>query len=152
MTNKIKDKGFTLAEALIAMLLVAVLAAGVITALMSTKRAITMPSNKEDMVFAVETLNTYLQTATTSTGLICPLGSGSSSSFSHALDETPGCMNAIDNNNGFLAACHNVNCLLPRSCTTNTTDSYFVYNVTRGETEEDGFSVNYVIKCGGEGI
>ena len=48
----INKKGFTLAEALVAMLLVAIMAAGVIVALMSTKRAIVAPTNREEMLFA----------------------------------------------------------------------------------------------------
>lgn len=148
MINKIKNKGFTLAEALIAMLLVAVMAAGIITALMSTKRAITTPSNKEDMVFAIETLNTYLQTATTATAVRCT----QDTNFTYALEETPSCSGAINANSGYLTACHNVRCLLPRSCDTNDTSSYFVYNVIADETKENGFHVNYIIKCGEEGL
>ena len=62
MSKQINKKGFTLAEALIAMLLVAVMAAGIITALMATKRSIVAPSNREEMILAIERASSLIRT------------------------------------------------------------------------------------------
>ena len=138
MIKNINNKGFTLAEALIAMLLVAIMAAGVIVALMSTKRAITYPSHKEDMVFAVEKANSLLKNGVSGNDL-CDL------TAPFAL--TPNCTGAINTTN-----CHNISCLLPTACSTSQGD-YFVYSVSRYDSEDTNDTknaINFYIKCEGQ--
>lgn len=55
------SKGYTIIEAVIAMLLVSVVVGGIFSALMASRRAIIDPSYKEDMVFAVESANNLLK-------------------------------------------------------------------------------------------
>lgn len=53
------NKGYTIVEALIAMLLVAIVVGGIFSALMASRRAISEPSSREDTYFAAEdVLNT----------------------------------------------------------------------------------------------
>jgi len=147
MRNKINNKGFTLAEALISMLLVAIMAAGIITALMSTKRAISAPSNKEDLVFVIDAINSRLQTATTSSAKL----SEDNSSFSYALSLTPECTSAV--NNGVIATirskCHNLTSLLPRSCTgiSGGASTYLVYNVSSYDNSDSQRTIGFFAKC-----
>lgn len=136
MSKQINKKGFTLAEALIAMMLVAVMAAGIITALMATKRAIVSPSNREEMMLAIEKASSLLQ----GDQAICNI------SASDKLALTPNCNldspNALD--------CHNINCLLPRSCA--TTGDYFVYTISNVGNDTEQKFINFKIKCDGETI
>ena len=142
MIKKITNKGFTLAEALVAMLLVAVIAAGIISALMSTKRAIIAPSNKEDMIFAVERASSLLQMADADTAEIC-----NDSAETKALDETPSCNTATGEN------CHNLNCLRPATCRGNS--DFFVYNVSQYDPTDPADTkkaINFIIRCEGQSI
>lgn len=149
MSNKTNNKGFTLAEALISMLLVAIMAAGIITALMSTKRAISAPSNREDLVFTIEAINSRLQTATTSSAKL----SEDSSSFSSALSLTPNCTSAV--NSGVIANiktnCHNLTTLLPASCSSSSitggASSYLVYNVYSYDNSDSQRTIGFFAKC-----
>ena len=146
MRNKINNKGFTLAEALISMLLVAIMAAGIITALMSTKRAISAPSNKEDLVFVIDSINSRLQTATTSSAKL-----DDGSSFPYALSLTPECTSAV--NSGVIATirskCHNLTSLLPRSCTgiSGGASTYLVYNVSSYDNSDSQRTIGFFAKC-----
>lgn len=54
-------KGFTIIESVVAMLLVAIVVGGVFAALMAARRGITEPGYKEDMVYAVESVNNLLK-------------------------------------------------------------------------------------------
>lgn len=156
MINKIENKGFTLAEALVAMLLVAVMAAGIITALMSTKRAIIAPSNKEDMIFAIEKAASLLQMADeddTVSGIFGPFNpancsqSNCCSSTNLALALTPEC----DKTSG--DDCHMINCLKPFSC--QAPGDFFAYDVSQYDetnSEETKKLISFVIKCEGQSI
>lgn len=150
MSNKTNNKGFTLAEALISMLLVAIMAAGIITALMSTKRAISAPSNREDLVFTMEAINSRLQTATTSTAKLLE----DASTFPYALSLTPACTSAV--NSGVIANiktnCHNLTSLLPASCSsissiTGGASSYLVYNVSSYDNSDSQRTIGFFAKC-----
>lgn len=141
MTKKINKKGFTLAEALIAMVLVAIMAAGIITALMATKRSMVSPSNREDMMFAIERASSLLQSGQAMCGI----------TGDDRLAPTPNC--SLDNPNNL--DCHNINCLMPRICDTNNGD-YFVYSVrempsSNIDTQNKRF-VNFKIRCEGQTI
>ena len=145
--EKINNKGFTLAEALVAMILIAVMAAGIITALMSTKRAITMPSNKEDIYLAIETSKSFLQSATT-TATIC-----NNDTFESALQETPDCATAIANNSSITEKCHDLICNAPPSCKGD--DDYFVYSVFNYDslnTNETKRAIKFYARCEGQNI
>lgn len=146
MSNKTNNKGFTLAEALISMLLVAIMAAGIITALMSTKRAISAPSNREDLVFTIDAINSRLQTATTSTAKL----SDDASTFPYALSLTPNCTSAV--NSGVVATiktnCHNLTSLLPASCgITGGASYYLVYNVYNYDNSDSQRTIGFFAKC-----
>ena len=148
--EKINNKGFTLAEALVAMILIAVMAAGIITALMSTKRAITMPSNKEDIYLAIETSKSFLQSATT-TATIC-----NNDTFESALQETPDCATAIANNSSIssiTAKCHDLACKAPPACQGN--GDYFVYSVLNYDNlnaNETKRTIKFYARCEGQNI
>ena len=140
MSKQINKKGFTLAEALIAMLLVAVMAAGIITALMATKRSIVAPSNREEMIFAIEEATSVLQGG----GTICGI------SEDDRLALTPNCNldapNALD--------CHDIYCLRPRSCT--AANDVFVYSVSEPSNIENDTQgrriIKFRIQCEGQTI
>ena len=141
----VNKKAFTLAEALVAMLLVAVMAAGIITALMSTKRAIIAPSNKEDMIFAIEKASSLLQIADEDDTIADIFGCNNNTDL--ALDNTTGC--SRDN----IENCHNIDCLLPYSC--QGAGDYFVYNVLKWNSNDDTDTkkeITFMISCAGETI
>lgn len=141
MIKKINNKGFTLAEALVAMLLVAIMAAGIIVALMSTKRAIIAPTNREEMLLAIEEVSSILQGATETTPALC----GASG---NALDITAGCAQDDANTR---ANCHNVSCKAPRSCQGN--NDYFIYSVGVYNTDNQNQKyINFMISCEGQTI
>lgn len=141
--NKIKNKkGFTLAEALVAMLLVAIMAAGVIVALMSTKRAIVAPTNREEMLFAIEEVSSILQGATETTPALC-------GQTGYALEETPNC------GQGSTQSCHDVSCKAPNSC--KGANDFFVYSVVdpveeTQENTQDQKYISFMISCEGQTI
>lgn len=144
MKHILNKKAFTLAEALVAMLLVAVMAAGIITALMSTKRAIIAPSNKEDMIFAVEKAASLLQMADEDDTVASIFGCNTDSSI--ALSLTSGC--SRDSRD----TCHNIDCLLPSSC--QGAGDYFVYDVSKWSDNSDDSKkeITFMINCAGESI
>lgn len=150
MKQVLNKKGFTLAEALVAMLLVAVMAAGIITALMTTKRAIITPSNKEDMVFAVEKAASLLQMADEDSTIQEVFGSDcNSTTEALALTETESssCTRADR------AACHNISCMMPASC--QGAGDYFVYKVAKWNTNDTADTkkeITFMINCAGESI
>ena len=147
--EKINNKGFTLAEALVAMILIAVMAAGIITALMSTKRAITMPSNKEDIYLAIETSKSFLQSAAT-TATICD---NDNDNFGSALELTPDCTTAVANNGSITEKCHNLACKAPPACQGN--DDYFVYGVLNYDNlnaNETKRTIKFYARCEGQNI
>ncbi|MBQ4493955.1 MAG: type II secretion system protein [Elusimicrobiaceae bacterium] len=143
MSKQINKKGFTLAEALIAMLLVAVMAAGIITALMATKRAIVAPSNREEMIMAIERASSLIQTGNlpSTCGITDPLAA------------TPTATCDFGSNPVQLTGCHNINCLRPRSC--QGTSDYFYYSVidyTGGNNEQEQKIITFRIQCEGQTI
>ncbi len=141
MINKINNKGFTLAEALVAMLLVAIMAAGIIVALMSTKRAIIAPTNREEMLLAIEEVSSILQGATETTPALC-------GQTGYALDVTTGC---AQNDASARANCHNIACKRPSSCRGN--DDYFIYSVGVDNTNNQNQKyINFMISCEGQTI
>lgn len=147
--KKIKNKGFTLAEALVAMLLIAVMAAGIITALMSTKRAITMPGNKEDVYLAIETSKSLLQQADLNTPRVC----NKDTNFNFALQLTPECTTAIASNSSITTKCHNLICEAPPSCQGD--GDYFVYSVFNYDNlnaNETKRAVKFHVRCEGQNI
>lgn len=145
--NKIKNKkGFTLAEALVAMLLVAIMAAGVIVALMSTKRAIVAPTNREEMLFAIEEVSSILQSLSATDAPICLV---EDTEFGTALEETPNCGQGSTQN------CHDVSCKAPNSC--QGANDFFVYSVTTPpdnpqENTQDQKYISFMISCEGQTI
>lgn len=108
-------KGYTIIEAVIAMLLVSVVVGGIFSALMASRRAIIDPSYKEEMVFAVESANNLLKNYVTSdkSKVTDDLRSG-------LCDD--GTVDAIS------VGTHDIKCLLPDVC--NPTTSSFTYTVT----------------------
>lgn len=145
MIKKINNKGFTLAEALVAMLLVAVMAAGIITALMSTKRAIIAPSHKEDMIYAIEKAASLLQMADETDSVSNIFGCNTDTGLALAL--TPNCNKNTGEN------CHNINCLKPFSC--QAPNDFFGYDVSQYDetnSEETKKLISFVIKCEGQSI
>lgn len=145
MINKINNKGFTLAEALVAMLLVAIMAAGIIVALMSTKRAIVAPTNREEMILAIEQVSSILQGATETTPALC-------SASGYALDLTPNCAQDDANSRAY---CHNVACMRPNSCKGN--NDYFIYSVSEPNVQfttnnQSQKQINFMISCEGQTI
>ncbi len=145
MKKRINEKGFTLAEALVAMLLVAIMAAGVIVALMSTKRAIVAPTNREEMLFAIEEVSSILQSLSATDAPICP----AEDTFYTALEETPNCGQSSTQN------CHDVSCKAPNSC--KGANDFFVYSVVdpAEETQEntqDQKYISFMISCEGQTI
>ena len=146
MKQILNKYGFSLAEALVAMLLVAVMAAGIITALMSTKRAIIAPSNKEDMVFAIEKASSLLQMADEQSTIASVFGCSTDTTI--ALSETSA--NCSREN---LASCHNIDCLLPNSC--QGADDKFRYKVSKWNAEDASDTkkeIVFMITCAGESI
>ena len=144
MKKKMNEKGFTLAEALVAMLIVAIMAAGIIVALMSTKRAIIAPTNREEMILAIENVSAVLQTLDETSAPICP---DDDTSFVTALEETSNCsQNALGN-------CHDVSCKAPNSCKGD--NDFFVYSVTSPDdvqgTQEQKH-ISFMINCEGQTI
>lgn len=145
MKKKINEKGFTLAEALVAMLLVAIMAAGIIVALMSTKRAIVAPTNREEMLLAVEEVSSILQSLSATDLPICSEDTG----FSTALAETTGCGQSSTQN------CHDVSCKAPNSC--QGANDFFVYSVTTPtdnvqENTQNQKYISFMINCEGQTI
>lgn len=61
MNNK---KGYTIVEALIAMLLVAIVVGGIFSALMAARRAISEPSSREDTYFTAEDILNTMRACT----------------------------------------------------------------------------------------
>lgn len=146
MKKRINEKGFTLAEALVAMLLVAIMAAGIIVALMSTKRAIVAPTNREEMIFAIEEVSSILQTVSTTDAPICTV---EDTEFETALEETPNC------GQGSTQSCHDVSCKAPNSC--QGANDFFVYSVTTPtddlqESTQDQKYISFMISCEGQTI
>ena len=140
----LKNKqGFTLVEALIAMLLVAIMAAGIITALMATKRSIIAPSNREEMIMAIETASIFVEQHNQD---ICTI----------PVEDilTPTSTETCDLANNDISGCHNIDCLRPASCQRN--GDKFVYSVeelTTGEgSEPNQVVVNFRINCEGQTI
>ena len=143
MLKQINKKGFTLAEALIAMLLVAVMAAGIITALMATKRAIIAPSNREEMILAVERASSLIRTGSLP----------ASCNISDPLAVTPSATCDFTSNPVVITGCHNIRCLLPRTCQNTSAGDYFVYSVTEmsGSTQNEKI-ISFRIQCEGQTI
>ena len=122
------------------------MAAGIIVALMSTKRAIVAPTNREEMLLAIEEVSSILQGKTISDGEICPSLNAASSK---ALDITTNCSASNKAN------CHDVSCKAPLSCRGG--NDYFLYSVSGssevpeyGEQEQRYFS--FMINCEGQTI
>lgn len=55
------NKGYTILESVIAMLLVAIIVGGIFSSLMAARRAIMEPSYREEMMYAVESANNLLK-------------------------------------------------------------------------------------------
>lgn len=144
MLRQINKKGFTLAEALIAMLLVAVMAAGIITALMATKRSIIAPSNREDMILAIERASSLIKTNNLP----------SECAISNALTPTSTTTCDLTSNPIKYTGCHDIrSCLGPRSCQNTTAGDYFVYSVTDvGGSSQNEKIVSFRIQCEGQSI
>jgi Tfp pilus assembly protein PilV len=103
------NKGFTIIEAVIAMLLVAVITGGVFTALMAARRAIIEPSYKEDMAFAAE-------------GVLNELKTNVSFSNSKGVGNDP-----CNTSSPLSLTTHRIDCRLPAAC--NTDGSQMAYTV-----------------------
>lgn len=70
------NKGYTIVEALIAMLLVAIVVGGIFSALMAARRAISEPSTREDVYFSGEDiLNTMRECTNAKSNSSAPLDS-----------------------------------------------------------------------------
>lgn len=109
------SKGYTIIEAVIAMLLVSVVVGGIFSALMASRRAIVDPSYKEEMVFAVESANNLLKNYIT----------GDKSKVTDDLKNglcDDGTVDALS------VGAHDIACLLPPVCDTRT--SSFTYTVS----------------------
>ncbi|MDR1124139.1 MAG: type II secretion system GspH family protein [Elusimicrobiota bacterium] len=112
---KNNNKGFTIIEAVIAMLLVAIITGGVFAALMAARRAIIEPSYKEEMAFAAEGVLNELKTnvdASTADGH----GSG--------VGDDP-----CGNSGPLTWGGHSVNCKLPEACPDGSGPSTIFYDV-----------------------
>ncbi len=109
------SKGYTIIEAVIAMLLVSVVVGGIFSALMASRRAIIDPSYKEDMVFAVESANNLLKNyiTTDKTKVADDLKNG-------LCDD--GTVDALS------VGSHDIACLLPPVC--DQANSLFSYTVS----------------------
>jgi prepilin-type N-terminal cleavage/methylation domain-containing protein len=55
------EKGFTMLESIVAMVLVAVVVGAVFSAVMAARRAIIVPSQREDIIYAVESVSSMLK-------------------------------------------------------------------------------------------
>ena len=109
------SKGYTIIEAVIAMLLVSVVVGGIFSALMASRRAIIDPSYKEDMVFAVEGANNLLKNYITT-------------DQSKVSDDLRGGLCDSGEVNALSVGDHDIACLLPPVCKEGV--SSFKYTVT----------------------
>jgi len=108
-------KGYTIIEAVIAMLLVAVIVTAIFSALMAARRAIIDPSNKEEMVYAVESASNLLKNYVTA----------DNSKISDDLKDGL----CGDDASPMAAGEHKITCMLPAVCEKDK--SAFVYQVSQ---------------------
>ena len=111
------SKGYTIIEAVIAMLLVSVVVGGIFSALMASRRAIIDPSYKEEMVFAVESANNLLKNYVTSDKTKVPTDLKNGLCPDEAFETDP---LSVDT--------HKIKCLLPPVCEPSA--SNFTYTVS----------------------
>ncbi len=123
------NKGYTILESVIAMLLVAIIVGGIFSSLMAARRSIMEPSYREEMMYAVESANNLLKNFVDNNtnnldeikAELCQEG---------ALD-----LLSLDD--------HPINCRLPYVC--DPAKSKFLYTVTEEElsvtTSDDGVSL-----------
>ena len=108
-------KGYTIIEAVIAMLLVSVVVGGIFSALMASRRAIIDPSYKEEMVFAVESANNLLKNYITT-------------DQTKVSDDLRGGLCDDGTVNALSVGVHEIDCLLPPVCQSGV--SSFSYTVS----------------------
>lgn len=138
----LNEKGYTIVEGIIAMLLVAIMVGGIFSSLMASRRAIIEPSLKEEMIYSMETVANKLKNAvdTDSDITVCgndtPLNCDSTTGCDCSSELPPGCVGIEGYPNG---------------------DKYFVYFVRNrpvGDfTGKFSTAVNEIIikmKCNGE--
>ena len=131
-------KGYTIVEGIIAMLLVAVMVGGIFSALMASRRAIVEPSRKEEMLYAIESLENNLKNCVSS-----------------RLDEDCSIDNCGGGSDAISIGEHN--CTLPDVC--KGADDYFKYEVS-GTSISDPYSsttstlnqIKISMKCNGEAL
>jgi type II secretory pathway pseudopilin PulG len=137
------SKGYTIIEAVIAMLLVSVVVGGIFSALMASRRAIIDPSYKEDMVFAVESANNLLKNYVTSDKTKVP------TDLKNGLCDD-GTVDALS------IGSHDIECLLPPVCEpSSSTFTYTVSDVTVAVPDVTGQnptlkSIKFNIMCNRE--
>jgi Tfp pilus assembly protein PilE len=102
------NKGYTIIESVIAMLLVALIVSGVFSSVMAARRTIAEPTSKEDMSFAMESVYNKLK-ASVNNPDAKPFCGGSG----HPLDVEE----------------HSITCLLPAQCSSGSTFKYTVSEV-----------------------
>ena len=143
-------------------IIIAVIAAGMITIMMSTRRAIDFPTNREDSFFAIEKANSLLQSADSTTTLqqLCErayayldsndiVGKCASVPTTLALAVNENC----DLNSADWTDCNDISFLLPSSCVDDDADSdednyYFKYNVS--SFEDTKYTFSFKINCKGQ--
>ncbi len=144
MKNK---KGFTLLESLMSMLIVAIIAGGVFATLMSARRAISQPTYREDMLFALESAKDMFQNFAVNN-----VADNSTSWLVKDIAEERFCGNSIStliSGNDV-----NINCLLPETC--GIDNSSFTLRVLRkydsshNPPTNSPYEVFFRIVCNGE--
>jgi len=78
----LNDKGLTIAEAVIAMVLLAVVTVGIYGVIMASLRAGRVPDTKEDMAYAVEQASAKIKTLITNSDPLCVLWDDNAANFS----------------------------------------------------------------------
>jgi prepilin-type N-terminal cleavage/methylation domain-containing protein len=68
------NKGFTILESMVAMILVSVVVGAVFSAVMAARRAIIVPSQREDIIYSVESINNILKTSASSSDIANGVG------------------------------------------------------------------------------
>lgn len=109
------NKGYTMMESVVAMLLISIIVGGVFSALMASRRAIIEPSAREDMVYAVETVSNRLKAAVDGT---VSSNNGAKDSIC-GKESTPLRINSTE---------YKADCFLPDVC---AEDSEIFYKITK---------------------
>ena len=131
-------KGVTLLEGLIAMVLLAVVATGSFAVLLSASRKSSGPDIREEMILAVEKAHTQLQAYVNASSFSLDKKDGQDKPLVPPAYQKGLCGSKVVDDAPLKAGTHNIKCLLPLICDSDTADtcnsvigtkSCFVYRV-----------------------